>query len=172
MAGIQLSVLSYLAVYLVDHEKLTETIAGLAIAVSLAGGTAGRIVWGILSDRFLHSRLLVLQVAALGAAASLTVLAASGPRALLWPVLFVLGFCAVGWNTVYVTVAAESVAASSVGKATGEALFFSYAGCVLMPLLLGVVHDGTSSWLATWLAAAAATLAALAACRCWAPRRA
>jgi MFS family permease len=169
MAGIQLSVLSYLAVYLVDHENLTETIAGFAIAVSLAGGTAGRIAWGILSDRLLHSRLLVLQVAALGATASLTVLAASGPRALLWPVLFALGFCAVGWNTVYVTVAAESVATSSVGKATGEALFFSYAGCVAMPLLLGVIHDGTSSWLATWLAAASATLVALIACRRWAP---
>jgi fucose permease len=170
MAGIQLSVLSYLAVYLVDHVDLTETVAGLAIAVTLAGATVGRIVWGAVSDRLFHSRLLVLQLAALGAAVALTVLSAAVAHPSLWPVLFLLGFCAVGWNTVYVTVAAESVDASSVGKATGEALFFSYAGCVSMPLILGAVHDGSDSWLVTWLVAAAAALAALAACRHWASR--
>lgn len=170
MAGIQASVLSYLAVYLVDQEDVTATTAGLAIAVALAGATVGRIVWGMISDRLLHSRLLALQFAALGAAVALGVLSIAGASALLWPDLFLLGFCAVGWNTVYVTVAAESVPPSMVGKATGEALFFSYAGCVAMPPLLGVIHDGTSSWLVTWLAAAAVTLAALVVCRGWASR--
>lgn len=171
MAGIQLSVLGYLAVYLVDAEDLTETRAGLAIAVALAGATVGRIVWGVISDRLFHSRLLTLQLAALGAAAALAMLSVAGARAALWPVLFLLGFCAVGWNTVYVTVAAESVPPSAVGKATGEALFFSYAGGVAVPPLLGLILDGTSSWHVTWLATAAAALAALAACRVFASRR-
>lgn len=170
MAGIQISVLSYLAVYLVDQEDMTATKAGLAIAVALAGATVGRIVWGVISDRLFHSRLLALQLAAFGAAVALAVLSVAGARAVLWPVLFLLGFCAVGWNTVYVTVAAESVPVSSVGKATGEALFFSYAGCVSVPPLLGLIHDGTSSWLVTWLAAAAVALVALAVCRAWASR--
>ena len=170
MAGIQISVLSYLAVYLVDQEDMTATKAGLAIAIALAGATVGRIVWGVISDRLFHSRLLALQLAAFGAAVALAVLSVAGARAVLWPVLFLLGFCAVGWNTVYVTVAAESVPVSSVGKATGEALFFSYAGCVSVPPLLGVIHDGTSSWLVTWLAAAAVALVALAVCRAWASR--
>lgn len=165
MAGIQLSVLGYLAVYLVDQEGLTATKAGLAVAVALAGGTAGRIVWGLISDRLFHTRFLTLQLAALGAAVALVVLSVAEARAALWPVLFCLGFCAIGWNAVYVTVAAESAPPSSVGRATGEALFFSYAGALSMPPLLGAVVDGTSSWSVTWLVAAAVAVAALAACR-------
>ena len=163
MAGIQLSVLGYLAVYLVDEERLSATTAGLAVAVALAGGTAGRIVWGLVSDRLFHSRFLTLQLAAAGAAAALVVLPVAGVRAALWPVLFLLGFCAIGWNTVYVTVAAESVPPSSVGRATGAALFFSYAGGLSMPPLLGLVVDGTSSWSVAWLVAAGMPTVALAA---------
>ncbi len=155
MAGVQLSIVGLLAVYLVDRHKLSATSAGLAIAVTLAGGMTGRIVWGVISDRLVHSRFVTLQLAAVGAAAALVVLSVAGAEAVLWPVLFVLGFCALGWNTVYVTVAAESVPAASVGRATGAALFFSYAGALLIPPLLGLLVDGTDSWVVMWLVAAA-----------------
>ena len=162
MAGIQLSIVGLLAIYLVDRQELSTTVAGLAIAVTLAGGMTGRIVWGLISDRLVHSRFATLQLAAVGAGAALVVLSISGADGLLWPVLFVLGFCALGWNTVYVTVAAESVPAASVGRATGAALFFSYAGALFMPPLLGVLVDGTDSWVITWLVAAAVAAAGLA----------
>jgi MFS family permease len=164
MAGIQISLLSYLAVYFVDQEDLTATKAGFAIAATLAGGTVGRIAWGLISDRLLSSRFLALQAAALGACAALVVLSVAGAHGLVWPVLFALGFCAIGWNTVYVTVAAESVDASSVGRATGQALFFSYAGGLAFPPLLGVIHDGTGSWTVTWLSAAGIAGTALLVC--------
>jgi sugar phosphate permease len=162
MAGIQLSVLGLLAVYVVDRVGHSARGAGLAIAITMAGGTTGRIAWGIVSDRLLRSRVVALQLAALGAGVALVALAVLGSSAALWPVLFVLGFCAIGWNTVYITVAAESVPPASVGRATGAALFFSYAGALVVPPLLGVLVDGTDSWAAAWLAAAGAAGVGLA----------
>ena len=163
MAGVQLSVVGLMAIYLVDQHGLSVTTAGLAIAVTLAGGMIGRIVWGVISDRLVHSRFATLQLAAVGAGAALAVLSVVGAQPVVWPVLFVLGFCALGWNTVYVTVAAESVPATSVGRATGAVLFFSYAGALLVPPLLGMLVDGTDSWAMTWLVAAAVVGAGLVA---------
>ena len=163
MAGIQLSMVGLLAVYLVDQHDFSATTAGLAIAVMLAGGTIGRVLWGILSDRLVHSRVVTLQLAAFGAGVALAVLSVIGAAVLLWVVLFVLGFCAIGWNTVYVTVAAESVLPASVGRATGAALFFSYAGALAVPPLLGLIVDETDSWVVTWLIAAAVAAIALVA---------
>ena len=98
-------------------------------------------------------------------------LGGAGAHVVVWPVLFALGFCAIGWNTVYVTVAAESVEPSSVGRATGQALFFSYAGALSFPPLLGVILDGTSFWTVTWLTAAAIAGTALVVCHALASAR-
>ena len=163
MAGIQLSSLGLLAVYLVDRVDLSARLAGWAIAVMLAGGTIGRIVWGIMSDRLFHSRLVALQLASAGSGAALIALALLDSEIAIWPVLFVLGFCAIGWNTVYVTVAAESGPPSDVGRATGAALFFSYAGALVVPPALGVIVDGSDSWALAWLVAAAGALLGLVA---------
>jgi sugar phosphate permease len=163
MAGIQLSTLGLLAVYLVDRVDLSARVAGWAIAVMLAGGTIGRIVWGILSDRVLRSRLVALQLASAGAGGALIVVALLESDIVVWPVLFALGFCAIGWNTVYVTVAAESVPPTDVGRATGAALFFSYAGALVVPPLLGVIVDGSDSWSIAWLVAAGSAAVGLVA---------
>ena len=161
MAGIQLSSLGLLAVYLVDRVDLSPQVAGWAIAVMLAGGTIGRIVWGIMSDRLLTSRHVALQLASAGATGALVLVALLDSGVVIWPVLFVLGFCAIGWNTVYVTVAAESVPPSDVGRATGAALFFSYAGALAVPPILGVVVDGSDSWTLAWLLAAGSAVIGL-----------
>ncbi len=161
MAGIQLSTLGLLAVYLVDRVDLSARGAGWAIAVMLAGGTIGRILWGIVSDRLLHSRLAALQLASTGAGLALVLVALLESNIAIWPVVFVLGFCVMGWNTVYVTVAAESVPPSDVGRATGAALFFSYAGALVVPPALGVIVDGSDSWAIAWSVAAGAALVGL-----------
>ena len=163
MAGIQLSSLGLLAVYLVDEIDLSARVAGWAIAVMLAGGTSGRVLWGLLSDRVFHSRLATLQLASCGAIAALVVIALVESDVAVWSALFVLGFCAIGWNTVYVTVAAESVPSEDVGRATGAALFFSYAGALIVPPTLGWVVDGSDSWALAWLVAALSALIGLAA---------
>ncbi|MGI9658341.1 MAG: MFS transporter, partial [Gaiellaceae bacterium] len=153
MAGMQLSVLSLLAVYLVDEIEQSETTAGLGVAVLLAGATLGRISWGWLSDR-LHSRILALQLAALGSALALVLVPPAGGNPGLWLLLFGLGFCSIGWNGVWIAAAAESVNPGAVGQATAVVLVFAFAGGFIFPPTFGKIVDVTSSWPATWLIAA------------------
>jgi MFS family permease len=155
MSGMQLTILAYLAVYLVDDAGMTKRTAGFAVGVALAGGTVGRIAWGWFSDRFFHSRVLTLQLVALGSALGLTALAVVGDLPLVWPALFLVGFCAVGWNGVWIATASEMVPSGAVGAATATVLFFAFAGSVAFPPSFGAVVDAVGSWSWAWAIGAA-----------------
>ena len=114
------------------------------------------MAWGWFSDRLLHSRLVALQLAALGTAAALVILPLVEGGVGVWPLLFVLGFCCIGWNGVWIATAAESVPPTSVGRATSMVLIFAFAGGIVLPPLFGELVDGTGSWLVTWSIGAAA----------------
>ena len=160
MAGMQLSVLSLLAVYLVDDVGQSRTTAGLGVSVLLAGATLGRVSWGWFSDR-VHSRVLALRLAALGSAIGLVLVPPAGGHPGLWLLLFALGFCSVGWNGVWIAVAAESVKPAAVGQATAVVLVFAFAAGFVLPPAFGKIVDVTSSWPATWLIAAGFVVLAL-----------
>ncbi len=160
MAGTQISLLGLLAVYLVDDVEWSKTTAGFGVAVLLAGATLGRLSWGWLSDR-LHSRILALQLAAVGSAVALVLVPPAGGNPGLWVLLFALGFCSVGWNGVWIAAASESVRPSAVGQATAVVLVFAFAGGVLFPPTFGKIVDVLNSWSATWFIAAAFVLLAL-----------
>ena len=161
MAGMQMTVLAFLAIYLVDRADMSSTKAGIGVSVLLAGATLGRIAWGWFSDRLFHSRLLALQLAALGTAASLVLVALVEGHVAVWPVLFLLGFCSIGWNGVWIATAAESVPPTGVGRATSMVLIFAFAGGVILPPVFGELVDGTDSWLTTWSVGAAAVVGLL-----------
>lgn len=155
MAGTQMTVLAFLAIYLVDRAAMSSTKAGIGVSVLLAGATLGRIAWGWFSDRLFHSRLLALRLAALTTAVSLVIVALVEGHVSIWPILFVLGFCSIGWNGVWIATAAESVPPTSVGRATSVVLIFAFAGAVLLPPAYGELVDRASSWPTTWIVAAA-----------------
>jgi MFS family permease len=160
LAGVQNTIISYVAVYLVDHEHLSVTAAGIGLAVTMLGGAVGRFGWGVASDRLFDSRLQPLQLAAAGAAVGLAVLPWTD-GAVVYVALALVGLCAIGWNGVYLTMTAES-APTSVGRATGRALFWLYAGAVAAPPLFGLLVGGPDSWALLWSAMALAVAAALA----------
>jgi MFS family permease len=159
MAGVQIAIFAYLTVYLVDVKGLSPALAGLGAALALAAGTAGRLLWGVVSDRLGERRSVPLAVASAGAGAALDALVAAPPWA-LWPVLAVLGFCAAGWNGVYHAMVADGAPPDRAGRASAVALFFVYAGSIALPPALGLLASGGSSWSATWLATAAVAVVA------------
>ena len=158
LAGVQNTIISYVAVYLVDHEHLSVTAAGVGLAVTMLGGSVGRLGWGFVSDRLFDSRLPPLQLAAAGAAVGLAVLPWTD-GALVYLALALVGLCAIGWNGVYLTMTAES-APASVGRVTGHALFWLYTGAVAAPPLFGLLVGGPDSWALLWTAMAVAVTAA------------
>lgn len=156
MAGVQLSFVGYLTLYLVDERSFTPTGAGFALALALAAGVIGRIVWGAVSDRYCESHATTLALAGIGSACGLALLLV-GTAPALWAAIAVVGFCGIGWNGVYLALVADRATLGTLGRATGSALLFLYAGVVLLPPTFGVLFEAVDSWPSTWLATVALT---------------
>jgi MFS family permease len=161
MAGVQITIVSYVSVYLVDHVHLSSTAAGIGLALTMLGGATGRLGWGMVSDRLFDSRLPPLQLAAAGGALGLLALPLAGPL-LVYPLLAWVGLCAIGWNGVYLTMIAES-APEQVGRATGGALVWLYGGAVACPPLFGLIVGAGGSWAMVWIAMGLVVVVAAAA---------
>lgn len=151
MAGSQWVLLSYLALYMKDGLGLSLTAAGAALALSQATGLIGRLAWGWLSDRPGRRLAALVGVAATGLAA-LLVLASGvgGPGA--WVAAGMAGFSLVGWNGAYLGLVADRAGAGRVGRASGHALVFIFAGVVVLPPLFGAFSDAVGAWWPIWLA--------------------
>ena len=160
MAGVQLTFVGYLTLFLVDSEHFTPTSAGFALSVALAAGFTGRIVWGAVSDRWFTSHATSLSLAGAGSVVGLLLLSLSHGGAVLWAAILLIGFCGIGWNGVYLALVADGTALHSLGRATGSALVFLYGGVVLVPPLFGLLVDGIGSWPDAWRIAAVASLCA------------
>lgn len=152
MGGVQVTVFTYLVIYLVDARGYSASAAGAAFSLALAGGVLGRVAWGAVSDQFHEDRLRVLQV---NAGSSVLSLAAVGwgPSWLVPVALFLLGVCCVGWNGVFIASVAESVERTAVGAASGRSMVYVNVGAVAMPPAFGAVVAEAHSWAAGWTAA-------------------
>jgi MFS family permease len=147
-AGMQLCLLTYLVIYLTRDIGMAFIEAGLTLSAAQMAGTIGRIVWGILADRYLSSRLML---GILGVAMSLGAIATASfnsawPSSAILVVVILFGATATGWNGVYLAEAARLAPDGKVGEATGGALFFTFLGVVLGPSIFAAVVSGTDSY--------------------------
>jgi MFS family permease len=60
---VQVSLTSYLVSLLTGDLRWTLAAAGAALAVSQVAGVAGRIAWGLVADRWLGARRMLLALA-------------------------------------------------------------------------------------------------------------
>jgi MFS family permease len=163
IAGVQVSIFAFTAIYLVDVRGYSTASAGLGVSTLLLGGIFGRLFWGWLSDLFTHHRLLVLEVLGLlGAACLIFLNIAFDP--LVPAALIILGICSVGWNGVYIAVVAESSEWDQIGKSTGMSLTLINAGAITVPLVVGALVHWTSNWTVGLLFLAAMSIFATAVC--------
>jgi MFS family permease len=156
MAGIQVAVFIFLAVYLVDDRGFDPGRAGASLAVLLVGGLIGRPAWGWVSDRLHHDRVRVLQAAALLSATFLAMLPLTNDQWLV-PVMIGIGLCSVGWNGVFLALLTEIVPPGLIGSTTGVAMLLVHLGAVLLPPIVGPVAALTGGWLLAWVVCAGTT---------------
>lgn len=160
MAGIQVAVFIFLAVYLVDERGFEPGRAGASLAILLIGGLIGRPGWGWISDRLHDDRVRVLQLGAVLSATFLVLLPiASG--AWLVPVMIGVGLCSVGWNGVFLALLTEIVPPNLIGSTTGVAMLLVHLGAVLLPPVVGFVAALTGGWMLAWGLCAAVTIVAV-----------
>ncbi len=151
--GVQGSSASYLALSLHEEVGLSIVAAGVFLAVFQMGGIAGRIGWGVVSDR-IGRRGPVMVLVGLVAMGSCLAMASAGEDTLIPFVAvfaFLLGLSAMGWNGVYLTLLSESVPMHAAATAMGASLTIAFVGMFLASPLFGLAADLTGSYGASWL---------------------
>ena len=153
LMGVQGSSASYLALSLHEEVHLSVVVAGAFLAVFQIGGIAGRIGWGVISDR-VGTRGPVLLLVGLVAMGSCLAMAFAGKETvipLVAVLAFLLGCSAMGWNGLYLTLLSESVPMHAAATAMGASLTIAFVGMFFASPLFGLVADLTGSYGASWL---------------------
>lgn len=134
-AGVQVTMVTYLVIFLTGSFGMTLVLAGFVLAVSQVASMIGRVLWGFVADRLLTRRTM-LGLLGLGMGLSaLATLAASPawPLPLLFLFASVFGATAVGWNGVFLAEVARLSPPGQAGRATGACMFFTFLGVVVSP---------------------------------------
>ena len=151
-------VVAYLAASLNQDAGLSPVRAALLLAVLQVGGMAGRLGYGVLSDR-LGSRGAVMTVSAALAVLACLAMGLLGHGAAGGTVLailaFLLGLSCMGWNALYITLTAEVVPVQNAATAVGASTTVTFTGMLSVPPVFGLIADHTGSYAWSWLTLAA-----------------
>lgn len=151
---VQSSVLAYLVLYARDTFALSNVDAARLLALAHVGGAAGRLGWGVVSDRFFEGRRRPgLTLNALIAAAGLVGFALGGALSPLWAgvIAFLTGLGAFGWVGLFFALMAEIGGPRFAGLMTGLGVIFAWGGVLVGPPLFGLVVEATDSYRIGWL---------------------
>lgn len=164
-AGVQTVFLAFLVLYLRDTIQIPLVTAATYLVVAQLSGMAGRVIFGLLSDRLLGGRRRVVLIAAgIGSGACALAMGGTGPGTgpwLLAPLVLCFGFFGVGWNGVQHTLMAELAGPRAAGTAVGLGLAISSLGVTICPPIFGVVVERLGGFGAAWSGLAATMLLAL-----------
>lgn len=147
-AAMQVSMTSFLVVYLTEALHWSLVAAGLALTLTTLGGVVGRIAWGALADR-LAAPLPVLAFIGLLAAACSIGLALAQPAWHTGAVLALaigLGATAMGWNGVQLAEVARRAPVGHAGAITGASAFVTFSGVVTGPPAFALMAAATGSY--------------------------
>ncbi|OGL12530.1 MAG: hypothetical protein A3F92_06510 [Candidatus Rokubacteria bacterium RIFCSPLOWO2_12_FULL_71_22] len=164
-AAVQTVWMAYLALYLQGVVGLTLLAASRYLALAQAGGMAGRVVFGVLSDRaFGGRRRFPLAIAGCGTAVCSVAIALTGrgsPALSLALLCAVFGFVGIGWNGVQHTLMAELAAPGAAGAAVGFGLALSSIGVTVAPPVFGALVEWAGGYRGPWIGLAGTMVAGL-----------
>jgi predicted MFS family arabinose efflux permease len=160
-AASQAAFFAYLVLFVTDAQPGSLALAGLCLAVAHIGSAAGRVSWGVSSDRLVrHGRTFCLVLVGLLSAAALVALLLAtvlGARAAMPVAAALVGFTLGGYAGMMQTAAVEAVEATSAGAAIGYNMLGTTLGNVLGPAAFGIALSSLG-YTATWSATAALLL--------------
>jgi MFS family permease len=161
----QSSLLGYLALYAKETFLLSAVGAGQLLALAQVGGTASRLAWGFVSDRWFGGRRRPgIVINGLVAAASYVFFAIGHQfdGGLLVPLAIAAGTGAFGWVGLYFALVAEIGGPRYAGLLTGISVVFSWGGVLVGPPLFGQLLDASDTYALPWAVLAVLSIAVAA----------
>lgn len=154
--GSQFILITYIQLFLHEEIGYSLPVASKFLTLVQLGGMIGRITWGFFSDHFLRSvrKPALLAIGCLVVFLALTMLLIT-PQTPLWVIaiiVFLLGFTAIGWNGLYVTLLAELAGGEkNAATAIGFGMNTNQIGVLMFPPLFGYLVDISDSYRLSWL---------------------
>jgi ACS family hexuronate transporter-like MFS transporter len=153
-AGMQTVWMSFLVLYLTEVVHVSLVHAGRYLVMAQVTGMAGRVIFGVLSDRlFGGRRRIVLVIAGVGSTACSLAMAGTGPGTGAWvlaPLALCFGSFGIGWNGVQYTLMAELVGPRGAGTAIGLGLAISSFGVSICPPIFGLAAERLGGFAGPW----------------------
>ncbi len=147
-SAVQLSVTSFLVVYLTDALGWSLVAAGLALTCVTVAAVPGRIVWGMVADRTRRAVPVLAGLGIVSAACGIAFAFAqpSWPALVILPLATLYGFTAIGWNGVQISEVARRAPEGGAAHATGGSAFITFSGVMLGPVLFGALAAASGSY--------------------------
>jgi MFS family permease len=143
----------FLALFAEEEAGMSNTVAGIVLALTGLGGMAARIGAGKLAEKRIPPLKLLSILAIIGTSVSALLLITLEVGAwMLWPVavLFAVGHTA--WNAVAMLAIIIGVPKARAGRASGAVMVGFLGGLAVGAPLAGLSIDATGSYQAVWVA--------------------
>ena len=158
-AGCQLSVMSFMVVYLTREVGMSLVLAGSVFACLQIGGFTGRLLWGVVAARAGAPRVVLVVIGVVTAAclAATPLMSDGWPLAGVIALAGLLGISSLGWNGIMLSEVATHAPEDLAVDATAGLQVVMFGGIAVVPPVFGllVLHAGGFS-------SAFASMAALA----------
>ncbi len=152
----QMSLLTYLPLYLKETLGYSSYWATQALAVVQTGAMCGRIGWGAVSDHIFHGRrknvLVLIGSLSVALTFSLSFIYLAFSLTFLIPLIFLAGLCLIGYQGVSYSLIGELAGQAKTGTALGVMITINSVGTILGTPLFGYLVDITGSYPVAWRA--------------------
>jgi MFS family permease len=146
-AGVQVTVTSFLVVYLETQHGYPNSQAGHVLAIANLTAIAGRILWGGAADYVRTSVLLMLLPITMAAAMiGLIMVDSSWDLLAVFAVAISLGSTVIAWNGLMLTEVARQAPPGQVGMATSGVLALTFLGSMAFPQALSAALSANGSY--------------------------
>ena len=152
--GFQPVVTSYLILFVRDDLGMSAVASSGLLGVAMAGGTIGRIIWGLASDVMRGGRVVTLLMVSITSGLSMLVLVWMPSDTPLWLVLiivFVMGATCLASPGLFAVLVAEQAGPGLTGTAMGFAITITNLGGFAVAPVFGYIVDETGSYSNGWM---------------------
>ncbi len=152
--GFQPVVTSYLILFVRDELGMSAVASSGLLGVSMAGGTAGRIAWGLASDVMRGGRVVTLLMVSVTSGLAMLVLMwmpPDTPLGLVMVIVFLMGATCLASPGLFAVLVAEQAGPGLTGTAMGFAITITNLGGFAVAPVFGYIVDETGSYDNGWL---------------------